>query len=170
MAADPQDLVNDSNTASENGGRGFPLAFLIGIAAVAILVALVYWFSTRQTPEVAPAALPFTETEQAYARRIRFTDIQMSRATNFLGHEITVISGFLENMGNQTLREMTFRIEFRGFSGEVVYQDELRFPEKNMPPIEGGRRREFQFNFEKIPPTWSQTHPQFHITGLALEP
>lgn len=168
MAADLPDFpVNDE--PEEKEGRGFSIALLLGVAAVAVLVGVVWFVSSRPTQVVAPAPLPFGEAEKNYAQRIRFTDIQMSRATNFLGHQVTIISGYAENMGNQTIREMSFALEFRDFSDQVVLREELRFPGKMEPPIEGGRRREFQFNFEKVPASWNQQHPQFHITGLSLE-
>lgn len=153
----------------EKEGRGFSLALLLGVAAVAVLVGVVWLVSSRPAQVVAPIALPFGEVEQKYAQRIRFTDIQMSRATNFLGHQVTIISGYVENMGNQTIREMSFTLEFRDFSDQVVLREELRFPGKMEPAIEGGRRREFQFNFEKVPPSWNQQYPRFQIAGLHLE-
>lgn len=168
MAADPQGVpVNDE--PQEKEGRGFPIALLLGIAAVTVLVGVVWLVSSQPSQVVAPAPLPFGETEKEYARRIRFTDIQMSRATNFLGHQVTIISGYVENMGNQTIREMSFALEFRDFSEQVVLREEVRFPGKMESPIEGGRRREFQFNFEKVPAPWNQQYPRFQIAGLNLE-
>ena len=162
--------MNDPTTiAPEQESRGFPVAFAIGIVAVLLLLGGVWWFSSRQAPEAAPAALAFGDAEQAYARRIEFSRIQMSRAKNFLGHEVTVIAGIIDNLGNQDILEMTFRIEFRDFESQVVFKDDLRFPDKMAGPIGAGRTREFQFNFENIPPTWAQSYPQFHITGLRLQ-
>lgn len=137
---------------------------------MALLVVGLLWVSGRQQQAVAPAPLPFTEPEKTYATRIHFTNIQMSRATNFLGHQITVIAGFMENAGTATVQEMEIAVEFRDFDGRVVLRDNVRFPGGREQPILGGRRRDFQFNFEKVPGSWNQQHPKFEITGLRLEP
>ncbi len=162
--------MDDQIQPQENEGRGFPVAFLIGIGMVAVLLVAVWLMSGLQTKVEAPTKLPFGDAEQAYAKRIKFSKIQMSRATNFLGHEITVIAGVIENVGNQTLLEMEFEIEFRDFSDQVVLRETLRQFGKLGPPLEAGRDREFQLNFEKVPSSWNQQYPQFHITGLALQP
>ena len=158
-----------SELPQENERRAVPPAFVLGLLVVALLLGGIWFASTLQKAPEAVKPLAFGEAEQAYAKRVRFTDIEMGRAKNFLGHEVTIISGFVENMGNQTIREMSFRIEFLGFSQEVVMQEEIRFLGGQAPPLEGGRRRDFQFNFEKVPDAWSQSHPRFHITGLSLE-
>ncbi len=154
----------------ENESRGFPVAFLFGLGAVVLVVIIVWYVANRPAQVVSIAALPFGETEKAYSQRIRFTDIQMSRAANFLGQEVTVIAGFIENMGTQTIQEMQFTLEFRDLSGQVVLREDVRLMGKKEPPLLGGRRRDFQFNFEKVPGTWNQQTPRFVVTGLVLQP
>ena len=167
MAADPQDFPVSQEPPNES--RRFPLAFLAGIVAVLVLLGVVWLVSSRQALVTAPPPLPFGENEQKQAQRVRFTDIQMSRATNFLGHQVTIISGYVENMGTETIGEMSLIVEFRDFADQVVLREDVRLLGKMEPPLLGGRRTEFQFNFEKMPPSWNQQHPQFHITGLALQ-
>jgi len=153
----------------EQEPRRLPLAFLVALVAIVFLVGIL-WFVSGRPAQVAPlAALPFGDAEQAYARRIRFSGIQMSRAKNFLGQEVTVIAGTIENVGNQDLLEMTFAVEFRDFEGQVVLREEIRFPDAKMPRIPSGGTRDFVLNFEKVPATWSQQYPQFPIRGLRLE-
>ncbi len=134
-----------------------------------ILVGVVWLLSRQTTTSSSPAQLPFGDTEKAYARRIHFKDIQMGRAVNFLGHEVTVISGTIENVGNQDILEMTIAVEFRDFAGQVVLREEVRYPDTKMPRISASGQRDFVFNFEKVPATWSQQYPQFLVTGLRLE-
>jgi len=158
------------NELSQEQPRQMPQAFLAGLVVMAILIGVAWFISSRPVKTVAPAALPFGATEQAYARRIRFTGIQMNRAKNFLGNEVTVIAGTIENLGNQDLKEMTFALEFRDFSGQVVLREEVRFPDAKLPRIPASGQRDFVLNFEAVPPSWSQQYPQFVITGLSLEP
>ena len=154
----------------EQEARRIPLAFLAGIIAVVFLLGIAWLFLGQPAKVAGPAALPFGDAEQAYAKRIRFQNIQMSRAKNFLGHEVTVIAGTIENMGNQDIREMTFAVEFPGFSGEIVLREVVRFPDAKLPRIPAAGARDFVLNFENVPATWSQAYPAFPITGLLLEP
>lgn len=149
-------------------GRGFAVAFAIGLGVVVLLLIGVWAASNRESKVAAPVKLPFSEAEQAYARRIRFTDIQRSRAANFLGQQVTIIAGHIENMGSETIAEIEFHIEFRDLSEQVVMRETLRLFGREGPPLESGRRREFQFNFEKVPDSWNQQPPQFQITGILL--
>jgi hypothetical protein len=160
-----QEQVNQG----QGEGRGFPIAFLLGLGVVIVLLLAVWAISSREVKQEAPAKLAFGEAEQAYARRIRFTDIQRSRAANFLGQQVTIIAGYIENMGNQTIGEIEFQIEFRDLEEKVVMRESLRLFGKEGPPLESGRRREFQFNFEKVPDSWNQHPPQFQITGILFK-
>lgn len=162
--------MTEPTTTQEKEGPGFPAAFLIGLSIVAVLLAAVWLISSREAKEAAPVPLAWGEPEKAYAPRIRFTEIQMSRAANFLGQEVTIIAGFVENVGNQTILEMECAVEFRDFSDQPVFRDTVRLFGKQVPPLDAGRRRDFQFNFEKVPGSWNQQHPRFHITGLSLQP
>lgn len=149
--------------------RRFTPAFLAGLAVMALLLGGVWFLSRTSGTPTALAPLPFGDSEKAYAARITFKNIQMSRATNFLGHEVTVISGTIENKGNQDVVQMSFAVEFRDFSGQVILREEVRYPDERMPRIPASGERDFVFNFENVPPSWSQQYPQFPITGLALE-
>lgn len=161
--------MGEPSRTQENESRGFPAAFLIGIGVMLALLAVVWFVSSRGAKQAAPAKLPFGGSEQAYAQRIRWTDMQMSRAKNFLGHEVTFIAGFVENAGNQTILEMECVVELRDFSDQAIFRDTVRLFGKLGPPLGAGHRRDFQFNFESVPGAWNQQYPKFEITGLSLQ-
>ncbi len=146
-----------------------PSAFLAGLLVMGVLIALVWLVSGKVTKQSGPAPLAFGEAEKAYAPRIVFKNIQMSRAENFLKQEVTVVGGTIENKGNMDVVQMTFAVEFRDFEGQVVLREEVRYPDSKLPRIPASGERDFVLNFEKVPTSWSQQYPQFVITGLALE-
>jgi len=148
--------------------RGFPFAFAAGLAVVGLLLGGLWWLSANQPRMAAAQPLPFGDAEKAYASRIKFTDIQMNRTANFLDQQVTAIFGFVENKGTRTIREMEVRLEFRNLLGQVVLRDERRIFGPREGSLGGGRRSEFQFNFERIPEDWDRHVPQFTITGLHL--
>jgi len=153
---------------AEETNRGFPFAFAAGLIVVGLLLGGLWWLSANQPKAGAAKPLPFGDVEKTYAARIKFTDVQMNRTANFLDQQVTTVFGFVENMGTRTLREMEVRIEFRNQFEQVVLRDERRIFGAREGSLGGGRRSEFQFNFEHIPADWNRHYPQITITGLEL--
>lgn len=153
---------------AEETNRGFPIAFVAGLLVVGLLVGGAWWLSANQPKTAKAQPLPFGDSEQKYAARIEFTDIKMNRTANFLDQQVTAIFGFVENKGTRTIRQMEVRLEFRNLLGQVVLRDERRIFGPREGSLGGGRRSEFQFNFEHIPEDWNRHTPQFTVTGLDL--
>ncbi len=154
----------------ENKSR-VPLAFLAGLGVVLLLLGGVFLLTrvTRPTPSAARERLPMTPTQQAYARQIRFLDLKMSRAANFLNQEVTFVFGSVANDGPRAIREMEVTIEFRDPFNQVVLRDTRRPLGARAAPLAAGQSREFQFNFEHVPSDWNRQSPVIRVTGLLLE-
>jgi hypothetical protein len=157
-----------TESASEDK-RQFPWPMVIGLGIVVIAVVVVGFWSSR--PERQPTLLPLTfgAEEQAYAARIEFTDIQMGRAANFLGQEVTVVAGKVQNRGPRRIRQIEVAVEFRNFQDQVVLTEKRRLFEAGVTPLGGGFSREFQVNFENVPAEWNQQFPKIRTTGLSLD-
>lgn len=149
--------------------REFPWPMVIGLVIVAAVVGVVAFWSSR--PERQPTLLPlaFGAEEQAYAARIDFTDIQMGRAANFLGQEVTVIAGRVQNRGTRRILQIEAEIEFRNFQDQVILTEKRRLFDAGVVPLGGGFSREFQVSFENVPAEWNQQYPKIRTTGLSLE-
>jgi len=147
------------------------ISIAIGVCAVIVLGGLVILLS-RSKPTAGPAseqALPFGAAEQAYVRRIRFTDLQMSRAANFLNQEVTYINGVALNNGVRRVLAIDVAVDFHDVSGNVVLLENRRLISGPNSAIEAGQRESFQLGFEGVPDTWNQSYPDLKITGLTLE-
>ena len=151
--------------------RGFGAALLVGAAIVAVLLGGLFWLAQRQSSEAprGEQALPFGSAEQAYAERIHFLDLKMSRATNFLSQEFTFLYGVVSNDGNRTIRRMEVTVEFRDQLDQVVLRDTHRILDAKSAPLNGGFRRDFELTFEHIPDDWNRQYPTIRVTGLVLE-
>lgn len=151
--------------------RGFPMAFLAGVAIVLLFLGGVYLLtrSTKPAPPAAESRLPMTATEQAYASQIRFLDVKMSRAANFLNQEVTFLFGSVVNDAPRSIREIEVTIEFRDRFNQVVLRDTRRLLGSRVAPLAPGERREFQVGFEHVPADWNQQYPPLRITGLLLD-
>src|SRR5208282_4978317 len=94
--------------------RRFPVAFLAGAIVVALLFGGFYVL-TRILSSHAPATaakLPFAAAEQAYADRIHFSDLHMSRSTNMIKQEFTYVTGVMSNDGDRSIGAMEVTVEF----------------------------------------------------------
>ena len=81
--------------------RRFPVAFLAGAIVMALLFGGFYLL-TRILGSHGPAVaekIPFGAAEQAYAERIHFNDLHMSRSTNMIKQEFTYVTGIVSNDG-----------------------------------------------------------------------
>ncbi|MCL6566133.1 MAG: DUF2393 domain-containing protein [Acidobacteriia bacterium] len=151
--------------------RGFGLALLFGAGVVVLVVFVAYLllvrFGNRPTQPLAP--LPMGTTEQAYASQIEFSGVQMSRAENFLGQEVTYLFCVVTNRGARTVRQMEVAVEFRDAFQQVVLRDTRRVIGPRAAPLRPGASRELQLSWEHIPADWNHQYPSIRITGLLLE-
>jgi hypothetical protein len=150
---------------------GLPLAFLAGLLVVVSIIAVIY-LVTETSKSTAPAEqhLSLSEADKPYLERIQIGDIQMSRAENLLGHELTYIVGTLRNNGTRNLRDIEVTVEFRDLLNQVILRENRRLFGRNPPVIPGGQSRAFQLTFEGVPKEWNRQYPTFKITGVVLDP
>ncbi len=148
-----------------------PVAFFGGLAVVLLLLGGVFLLTRHAGPaqSTAEQRLPMTATEQAYAGQIRFLDLRMSRASNFLNQEVTFVFGWVANDGPRAVREIEATIEYRDLFNQVVLRDTRRVLGARAAPLAAGQRREFQFNFEHVPADWNRQYPSLRLTGLLLD-
>jgi hypothetical protein len=148
-----------------------PAALIAGSAAVLLLVGGVILLTrnTRPAESAAEQRLPMGRTEQAYAKQVRFVDLKMSRAANFLNQEVTFVFGSVVNDGPRTIHETEVTVEFRDPFNQVILRDTRRPLGPRAAPLGPGQRRDFQFGFEHVPPDWNHQYPSLHVTGLLLE-
>ena len=167
----PQVLKEDSLLQQPETKQGFGVALLVGAAIVALVLGGLAYLAHRQSIEAARGeqALPFGPTEQAYADRIHFLDLKMSRATNFLSQEFTFLYGVASNDGNRTIRQMDITVEFHDQLGQVVLRETQRIIGAKAEPLNGGFRRDFELTFEHMPDDWNRQYPTIRVTGLILE-
>ena len=151
--------------------REMPVAFLAGIAIVAIVVAgAVFWsaHSGSATP-TAPQALPMGAAEQAYASQITFSEPKMSRAANFLNQEVTFVFGTVQNNGPRTVNQIQVTLEFHDVFNQVVLRDSQRlFPDRTAP-LAPGQQFDFQLSYEHVPEQWNMHYPTVRVSGLDLK-
>lgn len=154
----------------QEGGRQFGMALLAGLAVVLVLGGIVYLLARtdkNSSPQTVP--LPMGSAEQAYAPQVTFTDIEMSRAENFLKQQVTYIVGIMSNNGQRNIVAMDVTLEFHDIPQNSVLRETQRIISAQGAPMDAGTKREFQLSLENIPDEWDRRPPTFVITGLQFQ-
>jgi hypothetical protein len=152
--------------------RRFPVAFLAGLLVVALLFGGFYLLTRVFSSHSAATAakLPFGPAEQAYAERIHFSDLHMSRSTNMIKQEFTYVTGVMSNDGDRNIRAMEVTVEFHDAMNQVILRDsQFIIAPQGDPPLNAGLSREFQVTLEHVPAEWNQEYPSIRVTGLNLQ-
>jgi len=148
--------------------RPLSFAMLVATAAVVIVLAGFYLWPGRQSPsrgvqEVHP---PFGPAERAYASKIKIENLALSRATNFLNQEVTILTGELVNTGERALRDVELTVEFYDDMNQIALRESRLTLNSGSPPLGRGERRSVEISFEHIPTQWNMQQPAVHVTGL----
>lgn len=160
--------MNFQVTPAETPRRLWPF-LLIGAGVVVLLLGLLTWFG-RQPARHAPveARLPFGATEQAYAAKVKFENLKLSRFANLLHQVVTYLSGDVVNQGNRTIADLQVRVEFRNARNQVVLRETVTALGSPPSAVAPGGRRSFQLGFEDVPDDWNVQVPGVRVTGLVL--
>lgn len=165
------EIQEDPQLGQKETGHQFGFALLAGLIIVLIIAGGAYFWieKTSDKPAVAAAPLPFGADEQAYAPQIGFGSFELSRTTNFLNQQVTIVAGVVSNNGPRTILEMEVSMEFHDLSQNVILREKQRMFGSRERPLQSLDKRAFQLNFETIPDGWNQVPPTFTITGLRLQ-
>jgi hypothetical protein len=148
--------------------RRLPALILAVMTAVAVSLGIYFWPGANE-PRAIPkneVRLPFGPTEEAYAAKIQFQNVSMSRAENFIHQEITTISGEFVNAGNLPIRDVELTIVFSDELHQVVLRESRSPFGSGSEPLAPGGRREFEISLEHVPSSWNMQLPAITITGL----
>jgi hypothetical protein len=138
-------------------------AILIGVVAVAVALAGLFWLNRRQT---APRPLSLSPEAAAYSAQITFSQLQLSAADNMLGANLIYLDGKVTNGGGKTVRWLRVRLHFYDTLNHVVLREDRDVISPSAAPLAPGETRDFQLRFERLPSSWNVQPPQFQIISL----
>jgi len=166
-------LLQPTPTPAEHE-RSNTLPVLIAFAGIALIV-LIAVLATRQKPTLQTAP-------PLYASNIKFSDLKMSEAQNFVGSSVTYLDGKVANLGDKTVTQAAVKVTFRDAYGQVAQIESdvpLRILRNNGPtedavdlsmaPLGPGQSRTFRLIFERVSKQWNQGYPELEITALTTK-
>jgi len=146
---------------------------LLGIGLVVILVGVIA-FLGRETPKAGSGPPP-------YSANIKFSDLKMSAADNFVGDSVTYLDGTITNAGDKTVNHVVVHITFKDAMGQTAQIEDMPvrvvetvgpYPDAvdlNVAPLAPGQSRAFRFTFEHVTSEWNREYPALQVTDVALK-
>jgi hypothetical protein len=147
-------------------GRTITIAIVVIVAIVAIIAVLL-----REKPRPTSAPPP-------YAAQLKFSDLKMSQAQNFVGASVTYIDGTLTNGGDKTVTHAVVRVTFKDLYNQVAQIEEVPikvlqttgpYPDTadlSVAPLAPKQSKPFRLIFEHVSDQWNQAYPDLEITNI----
>ena len=145
----------------------------IAVAVVAVIVAILLLIS--RTDEKAPSGPP------PYAANLKFSDLKMSAAENFVGATVSYVDGNVSNVGNQTVTHAVVEVNFKDSLGQLAQRETVPlrvlrttgpYPEAvdlGMSPLAPGQSKPFRLTFEGISEQWNHEYPELKVLDVAVK-
>lgn len=143
------------------------IAVVVGIAGAVALV-------SREAPRQNPGPPP-------YAANLKFSDLKMSQAQNFVGAIVTYIDGTLTNAGDKTVTHATVEVTFKDSYDQVAQVEDvpvkvlqtggpyLDTADLSVSPLASGQSKQFRLIFEHLSGQWNQAYPELKIVDVAVK-
>jgi hypothetical protein len=149
-----------------------PITFAVG-AVVVLAIAGSLWFlfaplQNKLRPVGQGAATKMSDAEQEYAKNLRFENLVLSRAENFLHQEVTTLKGEVVNGGKQPVQGLFLTLEFSDDLNQVVLRETRGVLGTPPVPLAPGERRGFEISFEHVPSSWNRQQPALHVAALQI--
>jgi hypothetical protein len=161
----PSPVVTERDTSK----RTIVIAIAVVVAVVGV-VALIL----REAPKTNTGP-------PLYAASLKFGDLQMSQAQNFVGATVTYIDGTLTNAGDKTVTHATVRVTFKDLYNQVAQIENvpvkvlqtgghyLDTVDLSVSPLAPGQSKPFRLIFEHLSEQWNQAYPDLQITDVTAK-
>ncbi|MDP9268844.1 MAG: DUF2393 domain-containing protein [Acidobacteriota bacterium] len=150
------------------------IAMGAGAALLALVVVGFILFSRSDQPAGSGQPHP-------YAANLKFTDLKLSAAENFVGGNVTYLDGQLTNTGDQTVNGATVELVFRNTLNEVVQKETMPvrvlsqagpYPDVvdlRAAPLAPGKSRPIRLTLEHISADWNRAAPDIKVTNVSFQ-
>ncbi len=146
----------------------------IGAALVIVVVCALIVFSRGN-------AGPSSGEPHPYSANLKFSDLELSAETNFVGGDVTYLDGTLTNGGDKTVNGVDVDLTFHNTLNEVVQHEPLKvmalstsgpYPDildLRSAPIAPGKTRNVRLTLEHISADWNRAAPDIKITNVSFQ-
>ena len=117
----------------------------------------------------------------AYAASIKFSDLKMSAAENFVGSSVTYLDGMVTNAGDKTVSHATVGVNFKDSLGQIVQAEDVPlrilqtsgpYPEAvdlRLAPLDPSQSKPFRLTFEHVTADWNHEYPELRVADVSVK-
>jgi hypothetical protein len=146
---------------------------MLGVVLVVLVVAAASLL-LRTDSKIANAPHP-------YAANIKFSDMKMSAAENFVGSTVTYLDGTVTNSGGQTVSHAMVHVSFKDSLGQIAQAEDVPlrilrtsgpYPEAvdlSVAPLAPVQSKPFRLTFEHVTADWNHEYPELRVTDVAAK-
>jgi hypothetical protein len=128
----------------------------------------------RQPPKAARPVSP-------YLSSLKFSDLKMSAAENFIGATVSYVDGTITNAGDKVVTHVVVEVVFKDDIGQLAQREELPlqvlrstgpYPEAvdlNAAPLAPGQTQHFRLTFDNISAQWNRQYPAIRVTDVTTK-
>jgi hypothetical protein len=146
---------------------------LVAIAVVVVITGIIALI-LREAPRANSGPPP-------YAANLKFSDLKMSQAQNFVGATVTYIDGTLTNAGDKALTHAVVQVTFKDLYNQIAQIETvpvkvlqtggpyLDTVDLSVAPLAPGQSKPFRLTFEHLSGQWNQAYPDLQITDVTVK-
>ncbi|MGH9504035.1 MAG: DUF2393 family protein [Terriglobales bacterium] len=165
-------LLQPVPTAPEERSSSY-LPIVLGVALVVVVV-VIGSLLLRTESKIANAP-------PAYASNIKFSDMKMSAAENFVGSTVTYLDGTVTNTGDKTVGRAVVTVSFKDSLGQIVQAEDVPlrilqtsgpYPEAvdlSVAPLAAAQSKPFRLTFEHVTADWNHEYPELRVTDVVAK-
>lgn len=158
-------------TGDDRNSTWLPIVFGVALVVVVVVIASLL---LRTDSKIANAPHP-------YAANIRFSDLKMSAAENFVGATVTYLDGTVTNTADKTVTRALVRVTFKDSLGQIAQADDvaLRILQTSGPypeavdlavaPLAPNQSKPFRLTFEHVTADWNHEYPELRMLDVAVK-
>ena len=148
-------------------------SIVLGVLFV-VIMAVIASLLLRTDSKIANAPHP-------YAANIKFSDLKMSAAENFVGSTVTYLDGTVTNTADKTVTRALVHVSFKDSLGQIAQADDvpLRILQTSGPypqavdlalaPLAPTQSQPFRLTFEHVTADWNHEYPELRVTDVTAK-
>lgn len=158
-------------TPEDRDSNWLPIVFGVVLVVIVVVIASLL---LRTDSRLVNAPDP-------YAANIKFSDLKMSAAENFVGSTVTYLDGTVTNAADKTVSRALVNVSFKDSLGQIVQGDDVPlrilqtsgpYPEAldlNAAPLLAGQGKPFRLTFEHVAADWNHEYPELRVTAVTVK-
>ncbi len=140
---------------------------IIIIASIAVVVGiLLVWAFAPSADQVSAAPVTEVSDPATVQNYLQLSHLSIATSENFARQKIYVISGYLKNVSDKSVRIAELKMVFTDFDGKPILEYKPRVLDRNQKPLLPGVEFRFEVRQENLPRGWNYRVPVTEVVRI----